>query len=504
MSATLPAPPSSVTESERTLPNPARSTAGLKRRSVRGAAVTGVSQFLRFGIRLGSTAVLARLLVPEEFGLIAMTTVVTGFIGLFTDAGLASATIQRETITQRQVSNLFWLNVAAGIALAALVVLIAPGVAWFYDDPRLAPVCAVLSVSFVFGGLTVQHQAILRREMRFKALAGLELVTVILAVAVAIGLGLAGVGYWALVGMSIATAVVPAVGVWLLLPWRPSRPEGFHSTLPLLRFGGDVLAFNVVNYFARQADNLLVGWYWGPAALGLYDKAYSLLLLPIRQINGPLASVAMPVLARTQADPARFARFFLGAVQAIASICLPLVVIVALFADEVVRFWLGPGWEQSADLFRLLAAAAAIGAINNPVGWLLVALGLTRRYRQLGFRNSAVIVLSFAIGLPFGAAGVALAYSIATAGLFLPTWWYALRGTPVALSRLLLTLVPPVCSTVAAAAAAFAVAPFAADRSAPVRAGVAAAIFAGAYAVVLLAGFRRWSFFRGILAQLRS
>lgn len=475
----------------------------LKRRSVRGAAVTGGAQALKFVIRFGGTAILARLLAPADFGLVAMTTVMTGFVAMFTDAGLASATVQRPRIDHGEVSTLFWINAALGLALALLVLVLAPGIAWFYGDSRLAPISAVIGLTFVFAGVTVQHQALLRREMRFKLLAITDVVSIGAGTAVAVAMAWRGFGFWSLVGLQVATSAVQAAMVWVALDWRPGRPQQVRRTLPLLRFGGNVLAFNLLNYFARQADNLLIGWYWGASALGLYDKAYSLLLLPIKQINGPLASVALPALARTQSEPARFARFFLGGVQAIASLCVPLVVIVALFADEVVRLWLGPGWEESAHLFRLLAVAAALGAINNPVGWLLVALGHTRRYRQLGFRNSAVIVSSFALGLPYGAEGVALAYSVATAALFLPTWWFVLRGTPVALGRLGLTLVPPIVSTLLAAAAALALRAVTTDLSGAARSTLAVAVFAAVYVVVLLAGFRRWSFFRDILVQLR-
>lgn len=476
----------------------------LKRRSVRGAAVTGGAQVMKLIIRLGGTAILARLLSPADYGMVAMTTVITGFVGMFTDAGLASATVQRPQISHGEVSTLFWINAILGLVLAGVVASISPAVAWFYDTPQLTPVCAAIALTFLFAGLTVQHQALLRREMRFKLLAITEVVAMLAGIGVAIAMAVGGFGYWSLVGMQVATAATQALCVWLALDWRPGRPEELRSHLPLLRFGGDVLAFNVVNYFARQADNLLIGWYWGASALGLYDKAYALLLLPIKQINGPLGAVAMPALARMQSQPAQFSRFFLSGVQLVASVCVPLVVLVALFADEIVRLWLGPDWSECAHLFRLLSVAAGLGAIGNPVGWYLVALGHTRRYRQLGFRNSAAIVAGFAIGLPYGAEGVALAYSITTVLLFLPTWWFVLRGTPTSLPRFLISLIPPLGATLPAAGVAFAIKRLVMPHGPEwITELLAASAFGLVYALVLLVGFRRWSFFRGILSQLR-
>jgi O-antigen/teichoic acid export membrane protein len=476
----------------------------LKRRSVRGAASTGLGQAVKFVTRFGTTAVLARLLSPEDFGLVAMTIVITGFVSMFADAGLSTATIQREKITQGQISTLFWINVLLGVGIAGFTAAISGLIALFYGEPRLQAISIALAVTFVLGGLSIQHQALLRRQMRFTTLALIEVGSMVIGAVVGIVMALLGFGYWSLVGMPIGTVFATLIMVWIAVPWRPGFAHNLREAKPLLSFGGDILTFNVVNYFSRQADTLLIGWYWGAVSLGFYDKAYTMLLLPIKQINGPLAAVAIPTLSRARVDPAQFRRFFLSCVQMVASACIPMVLGIALFADELVLLWLGPKWMESADLFRLLAVAAAVGAVNNPVGWLLISTGQTRRFRRLGIFNSLIIVSAFAIGLRHGASGVALSYSIVMALLMVPMWWYTLRETDIRLRHVAASLAPPVLSCVPAALAVLAARqlelPWAPSWLPLVIGGAA---FGAVYAAVLLFGFRRWSFFKSIVAQLR-
>lgn len=425
----------------------------LKGRSVRGGAVTASTQALQFIVRFGSTAILARLLTPEDYGLIGMTAVVTGFVMLFRDAGLTSAVIQRDELNHRQVSTLFWINVALGCGLAGVLALLAPLVATFYDEPRLTQVTLALAATFVLGGFTVQHGALLRRQMRFKTLAVISLLSMLAGVVTAIALAWLGFRYWSLVGMNVVTALVHLMAVWIAHPWRPGPPVRGSGVGALVRFGSDILGFNIVNYLARKADNLLIGWCWGAGALGLYDKAYTLLLFPISQINHPLGAVATPALARSRSNPAELRRYFLTLHHLVACAGVPIVFGIALFAPEIVQLWLGPRWSEAAGLFRLLAAAALVGAMANPTGWLLVSLGLTRRYRNMGLLSSTLIVLSFGLGLGYGAQGVAAAYSCAMVLMIIPLWYFVLPGTGIRLRDMLANLVTPLVSGVAAVAA---------------------------------------------------
>jgi len=327
-------------------------------------------------------------------------------------------------------------------------------------------------------------------------------------------MAMAGMGYWSLVGLAVAPAIAKSAAAWIALRWVPSLPSRGNGVKSMLKFGGDVLGFNVVNYFSRQADKVLVAKFCGAVPVAYYDKAYSLLLMPVGQINGPLGSVSIPALSRLQNEPDRFRRYFLNAIMLVCSLSMPVIAAITLFADEVVRVWLGPEWASSADLFRLLAAAALVGGISNPAGWVLISLGLTKRYRWLGIANSAVIVAAFVIGLLLGPKeagqegslrGVAIAYSVSMLLNFIPYWAWAVKGTPVKLGAVLSTMMPPAISCLPAAAAAWWVKGFAAGQANPWPWVIAAmATFGLVYAAVLLLGFRKFDFFRRIAGEFRS
>lgn len=480
-------------------------TMGMRRRAVRGGAVTGAGQALAFAIRFGATAILARQLVPADFGLVAIVAVVAGFVGMFTDAGLTIATVQQDRITHEQVSSLFWINAALGCLLAATLAALAYPIAAVYEEPRLVGIAHVLSVTFVLAGLTVQHQALLRRAMRFKTIVVVNTGSLLLGAATGAGMAVAGYGYWSLVGMAIATAIGKASLSWALTGWVPGGMRRGSGVRPMLRVGGDVLCFDTVNYFARNADNLLIGWYWGAGALGFYEKAYSLVIAPIAQINAPLSSVAIPALSRLKTERERYANFVLHAIQLQASIVVPIIILLTIYAHEVTRIWLGPGWERTAILFQLLGIAATIRALTNPTGWLLISLGYTKRYRNLGLLNSFVIVLAFIVGLPFGSAGVAVSYSIAMAILFVPTWWITVRGTPLAPSQIFSSIAHPLAAGLIAGATTYALAfakPDSVNGMTWRFGGVG--FFIMAYLSILLGALGRWSFYRSIVTEFRA
>lgn len=474
-------------------------------RAIRGAASIGLGQGSQFVISMVSTGILGRMLTPEDFGLVAMTAVITSFLLIFKDAGLTSATIQREHLTHEQVSTLFWINFASGLLIAGMMALSAPLVAAVFGDPRLVEITRVLSVTFVFGGLTVQHQALLRRQMRFKSLAARGVFASLLGAIVGVAMAAAGFGYWSLVGMTVTASASNMVAVWLAARWMPSRPRWAPDTLHLLKFGSDILICDIATFFSRKADSLLIGWYWGPIALGFYDKAYTLLLAPVKQINRPLSAVFVPTLSRLTKEPEVTSRYFLHALESMASITVPLILAAAVFADELVLLWLGPQWVEAAAIFRLLAIAAIIGAVTTPIGWLQVSAGETRRYRQLGTITAVALVAAFAIGLPYGPRGVAVSYSIAVTLLAVPTTYYALRDLHVNFVDLVRTLSVPIAAGLPAAAIGWAV-----DHVLPLplpelaRAGIGVVAFGTTYMLILLVGFGRLTRFRDAFDALRT
>jgi O-antigen/teichoic acid export membrane protein len=262
----------------------------LAQRSARGGVVTVSAQALKFILHMGSTMVLARLLTPTDFGLLAMVAFFTGIIGLFADLGLSAATVQRGEIRHSQVSTLFWLNVAFSLVLMLLAAAAAPLIAWFYGESVLLLVTIAISTTYIWGGLSAQHLALLRRQMRFGALATVEVGGFLVGAVAAISVALMGGGYWALVVLAVGQAFGMAVLAFTFSGWRPGRWLFDADVREMVSFGGNIIGARFMNYLTRNADNLLIGKAWGAAELGIYSRAYALLLMPMQQINGPIAA----------------------------------------------------------------------------------------------------------------------------------------------------------------------------------------------------------------------
>lgn len=407
--------------------------ADLKGRSVRGGAATVFGQAASFTLNLASTAVLARLLTPTDFGLIAMVTAVTGFVSMFKDAGLSKATVQRVELNAAQVSTLFWLNLALSCVLMIALAVASPGVAWFYGEPRLTYITLALAGTFLLGGLTVQHQAILRRQMRFGALACIEVFSRAFGILMAIAAAACGARYWALVLLIVAASSANTVLVWYMCPWRPSLARRGSGVRSMVYFGAHLSASSVLAYLRRNVDNVLIGAIWSSGALGIYTKAYQLILLPITQINAPLNAVALPVLSRLQEDPDRFQRYFRKYISAIAVAGMPIVGICWAAADSLILTVLGPQWELCIPIFYALIPAAFMGTLNVATGAVLIPLGRADRLLRADVYQSAAFFAGFILGLPWGPVGVAMGLSIAYTVSQPAKFAYAFRRSPVSL-----------------------------------------------------------------------
>ncbi len=427
----------------------------LKGRSVRGGAMMMAAQGASFILGLVSVAILARLLNVADFGLVAMVTAITGFVGMFKDAGLSMATIQRDQVTHEQVSTLFWINVTLSVILMGLVAAMAPAIAWFYGEPRLLWITLAIAGTFLLGGLAIQHQALLQRQMRFGTLAAINVTALASGIAAAIVSAKLGLGYWSLVIQLVVAISVGGLGVWTTCRWRPGPPIRGAGVRPMLAFGGNLTGFSFINYFARNTDNVLIGWYWGAGPLGFYSKAYQLLLLPIIQINSPMSAVAIPALSRLQGEPERFKRFYHKALGLMIFIGMPVVAFLLVEAREVVLLVLGDKWLPSVAMFRALGAAAFMGTLNVTTGWVYISLGRTDRQLMWGLISVPLTLLGFAIGLPFGAVGVALAFSISQTLLYPIAVLFCYRGTFMRPRELAATIARPAVASLIAAAGLF-------------------------------------------------
>ena len=458
----------------------------LGQRAARGGAVTLTSQSLKFGIGIAATMLLARLLTPQDYGLIGMVWVITGFVAIFKDLGLSLVTIQREEINGKQISTLFWINVGLGLAVLLLTVIISPAVSWFYREPRLTLITIGFAAGFLFNGLAVQHEALLRRQMRFTVLSVLEIGSLVAGIVVAIICAALGARYWALVANQLTQTLVYASGVWIVCDWRPSRPARAADVRSMLSFGGNLTGFHVINYFARNLDNLLIGKFWGSWQLGLYAKAYQLLLLPIDQINSPIAAVAIPALSRLNDSPERYRSAYLRMLEKITMVTMPGMMFMIMTSDWIVAIALGQQWSDASRIFAVLGIAGMVQPLANSTGWLFISQGRTRDMFRWGMIGSVIMIASILAGLRWGGFGVATSYSLTFISLVLPLLiWFVGRSGPVRSRDFYRASLPAACSAGFVFAALFGLR-HAVTISHPVYGLAASALLTGAVTFLVL------------------
>jgi len=419
----------------------------LKQKSIRGGITTVGSEGLTFILRIGSMAVLARLLVPAEFGLVSMVTALTGFAQIFKDLGLSDATIQNKDIDHEKVSGLFWINSAIGLLIMLVVAASSPLIAKFYRDPRLSGIALAISSCFLFSGLTVQHQALLYRQMRFGQLALINIISTALSFLVGVVLAWKGYGYWALVIKEISLSAFLAVGTWLMSGWVPGFPRPGSGVSSLLRFGRDITGFNIVTYFSRSIDRIFIGRNWGPAVLGIYDRAMQLMLMPLNQVRFPMTQVGMSGLSALQGNPAKYRQYYSKLISILCFIYMPMVIYLGLFSRLLIRLVLGDKWIAASDIFRILALAAFIMPVSSICDLVLISRGQTKKYFFWGLINTLCIVVAIAIGVKWGSIGVASAYTIAQYVLFFPSLWNKLAGSPISVTVFFRSIFSPIIAS---------------------------------------------------------
>jgi len=398
-------------------------------RTARGGAVAITTQTLKFVITLGASAVMSRLLTPQEYGFVGMVAVITGFVATYKDLGLSAATIQRPEITADQISTLFWINLLLSIAVTAVTIVLAPFISWFYGEPRLTWITILTGFGFIINGLAVQHEALLRRQMRYYSLAAIGLVAMIVGYIVGISMAWKGFSYFALVGSQLAVGLTTTSIIWALVRWKPGLPKKGTGVRSMLKFGGNLTGFATINYFARNGDNLLIGRFWGAGQLGVYARAYQLMTLPIEQINEPITTVAVPSLSRLLDSPEDYRRAYLRMIEKVAFITMPGVAAMIVTSDWLVKILLGPKWAEVSTILQILGAAALIQPIANTTGWLFVSQGRTDELFKMSLWGGPITVLSFIVGLPWGATGVAMSYTIShVCGTPLMYWYIGRRG----------------------------------------------------------------------------
>jgi O-antigen/teichoic acid export membrane protein len=477
----------------------------LKQRTIRGGAAKLGGQVLNFALRLASLVIMARLLDPADFGLVAMVTAVTGLYGLFSTAGFSAATIQTPTITNEQLSTLFWINIIVGALLALLCLATAPILARFYNEPRLFSVTVTVAIGFIISATAVQHSALLQRQLRYVALTICETLSQLAGFAVGTAMAVAGFGYWALVASLIAQPAVFAVCVWAATRWVPGPPRRDAEIGSMLRFGGTLTLNGVVIYVAYNLEKVLLGRFWGADALGLYGRAYQLINIPTENLNWAIGGVVFSALSRVQTDKDRYKNYFIKGYSLVNSLTIPFTMFCAAFANEIVLVALGPKWTDATSIFRLLCPTVLIFGIINPLGWLLQSIGLQTRSLAIALVIAPLVITAYVIGLPYGPNGVAFAYSAALTLWLVPHVIWCLHGTAISPWDLLPAISRPFVSGLVAAFFAFAPKLYFGEFATPLlRLAIGGGIMALLYVPMQLFVMGQGSLYLDLLRTLRG
>ena len=395
--------------------------------AVRGAGATLFSSVVTLGIQVVATLVLARLLSPSDFGVVAMVTTFSLLLTNFGLNGFTEAVLQRDEINSGLASNLFWINVGMGALLSVGLAAAGTFLARFYREPAVAPVSVGVAISVFVSSTSVIHLALLKRAMRFGVASMNDIIARFVSVAVSIVLGLAGWRYWALVAGAIVLPLSQSLGVWYLCRWRPSVPRSVAGTGSMLRFAMNVYSRFGVNYVARNMDNFLVGWRFGAFSLGFYKRAYDLFALPASQIAAPLSNVGVSVLSRFKNDVSQFQKYMVGAIALMAFAGMGLGADLTLSGKDIIRVVLGAKWDDAGRIFTFFGPGIGIMLVYYMQGWIYLSSGRAERWLRWSVFESLFTALLFVLALPWGPSGIAFAWTLSFWTLLLPGFWYAAR-----------------------------------------------------------------------------
>lgn len=414
---------------------------GIGRRTARGAAHTLGATGFNFAVTTIATVLVTRQLTADDFGLYGMVIVLTGFAGLFIDLGLTRAVVQKPVITQEQVSTLFWINLVVATTMAVMVAVATPLVIAFYDEPRLKWINIAMASLFIVSALARQHAALLERRMEFAKINLARALAALVGSMSSVLVAYMGGGYWALVALPMGSTITQTIVLWSVCPWAPGLARRHTGVRKMLAFGGHITGFQILSYFSSNADNAMLGFAWGTGPLGLYTRAYSLMMLPATKLNAPLNGVIVPALSRMVDHPHRYRSAFRRTVGLTAAVATPAIAVVITVSPQLIPLLFGDEWRAMVPIFIALSGAALHTATRSAGHWVCVSLGNPDRMLRWGLLSSPVTIIAIAIGLQWGAMGVAIAVSVWQLAEKLPAFVYMTRDTCLNLRD----LVGPIC-----------------------------------------------------------
>ena len=461
------------------------------RRSLRSGVVSIVARAVNTLIQVGSVLLLARLLSPEDYGLVSMVAAITGFAPVLVDLGTRDAVAQRSRITEGEVSALFWITMGLGCGFALLIAACSPLIARFYNEPRLTMIALVSALTFVMSALTCQHYALLRRAMKFHELGMIEIASNLISAGCAITMAFYGFQYWALVLRPITTNFLVAVGVWLRCRWLPVKPTMTPGVKEMLKLGLNITGFTMTDFTGRSGDKVAIGYRSGAMALGYYQNALFVYENLLDGLVAPLHGVAVTSLSKVRDDLKEVRRLWGKALSTLAFYSMPAFGILAVTSQDLIGLLLGAKWSHAGILLSTLALRGIPHTVERTLGWLHVAAGRTDRWMKWGVFAVCAQLLALFCGLPFGPTGVVLAYVICMFILFIPAIAYAGKPLGIGAKDVIQVVWRPLAGSLLAAVMGFTLRYALADNVSGLVRAVVLALSYGAVYLVMVVGLLR-------------
>jgi len=378
--------------------------------------------------RLALAIVMARLLVPADFGVVSLVMIFIAFVDIaLGDVGTAAAIVQRQDLSDEEISTLFWFNVALGILSTAAAQVAAPLMKHALDHPDVVMAFRVVSVTFAIAGFRMAHHAVLRRDLRYRALATLDWTSFVVNASVAIFLAANGGGFWSIIFGTLAANVAMTVGVWATSGFRPVFTYDWSHLRSVASFSLNLSAFRIVNFFSAQGDRFLVGAYIGVDSLGYYSQANRLVRYPLDTAAIVYRRVLVPAMSKDQNDNRRLRAAFLRSTGASAVTVVPFTLLAAVLAEPLILALPGEQWLPAVPLLRLLAIVGLINTVAGQSGVVFMVKGRTDMLLYWGTTAAAITMAGYIIGLQWGVVGVAWGYVIAMSLLILPSFYFPMK-----------------------------------------------------------------------------
>ncbi len=409
----------------------------IKKKGVKSAGIKVASHIFSNAAQLISTIVLARMLTPDDFGTFGMVVYFYMFFMTFRMLGLREGIIQQTDLDNTQKNALFFMGAVFSLLLTILFIMLSPIIAGFYHKPELISLCVVISFGCVISGLSTVHLALLEREMKFDKIAYNEIISTILSLFSSIVVALMGFGYWALVARRLIKETSLSIGAWFFNKWRPTWPDSFSSSRKLLRFGSNIIGFQLVNFFSRNLEKILIGKWFGSTTLGVYDRAYFLYSTPTEATTTPITNIAVSMLRRLRHDKERYKEFFINTFHSLAFVAFFITANLVVTAKDLVYLLMGSQWADTGVLFQLLSISIGTTILYRTSTWLHISLGKANKLLMWGIFSAFLICLTYFVSIQYGVFVLIVCYVILMHLLLIPSLWFAGRPMDLKVSELL-------------------------------------------------------------------